>query len=351
MKKYLPTIIVWMLMTMQMSVAQIVGNANDFLEIGGFAASQSLGNADGAHISGAEAGFCNPAGLSLDGGKWDFALLHNRYMGGMATQNMVAAACQTDSMTNFGVTLVRVGVDDIQNTLHLFDADGSINYDNITYFSVADYALYFSFGRQLKRIPALTVGGNVKLIYRHEGEFANAYGFGIDLAARYNWRRLSCAAVLRDATTTFDFWSVNESKFDSAYLATGNTVPESRLEQRSPSLLLSAAYRMQRGDFGAVTMAALRTYFGYNTQYIIHSDFASIDPSIGVELSYKGIVQVRGGISDFQHDRHLIISHKTSARPSIGAGLRLYGFRIDYAFFFSGAMGEGSNVFTLGWGR
>ena len=351
MKKYLPTIFVLMLMTMQMSVAQIVGNANDFLEIGGFAASQSFGNADGAHISGAEAGFCNPAGLSLDGGKLDFALMHNRYMGGMATQNMVAAVCQTDSMTIFGATLVRVGVDDIQNTLHLFDADGSINYDNITYFSVADYALFFSFGRQLKRIPALTVGGNVKLIYRHEGEFANAYGFGIDLAARYNWRRLSCAAVLRDATTTFDFWSVNESKFDSAYLATGNTVPESRLEQRSPSLLLSAAYKMQRGDFGAVAMAALRTYFGYNTQYIIHSDFASIDPSIGVELSYKGIVQVRGGISDFQHDRHLIISHKTSARPSIGAGLRLYGFRIDYAFFFSGAMGEGSNVFTLGWGR
>ena len=62
MKKYLPTIIVWMLMTMQMSVAQIVGNANDFLEIGGFAASQSLGNADGAHISGAEAGFAIPPG-------------------------------------------------------------------------------------------------------------------------------------------------------------------------------------------------------------------------------------------------------------------------------------------------
>ena len=339
------------LVAIQPSVAQIVGNANDFLEIGGFAASQSLGNADGAYATGAEAGHLNPAGMATDGRKWDFSFLHNRYMGGMATQNMLAAACKTDSLTTFGATLVRVGVDDIQNTLHLFDTDGSINYDNITYFSVADYALYFSFGRQLKRIPALTVGGNVKIIYRHEGDFANAYGFGIDLAARYSWRRLSCAAVLRDATTTFDFWSVNESKFDSAYLATGNTVPESRLEQRSPSLLLSAAYRMQRGDFGAVAMAALRTYFGYNTQYIIHSDFASIDPSIGVELSYKGIVQVLGGISDFQHDRHLIISHKTSARPSIGAGLRLYGFRIDYAFFFSGAMGEGSNVFTLGWGR
>ncbi len=336
---------------MQMSVAQVVGNANDFLEIGGFAASQSLGNADGAHISGSEAGFCNPAGLSLDGGKWDFALLHNRYMGGLATQNMLAAACQTDSLTTFGATLVRVGVDDIQNTLHLFDSDGKINYDNISYFSVADYALYFSFGRQLKRVPALTIGGNVKLIYRHEGEFANAYGFGIDLAARYSRRWFSCAAVLRDATTTFDFWSVNESKFDSAYLATGNTVPESRLEQRSPSLMLSAAYRMQRGDFYTTAMAALRTYFGYNTQYIIHSNFASIDPCVGVELSYKDLVYVRGGISDFQHDSRLSISHKTSARPSIGAGLRLYGFRIDYAFFFSGSIGEGSNVVTLGWGR
>lgn len=350
MKKYFLSIAIMLLVAVQMSEAQVVGNANDFLEIGGFAAGQSLGNADGAYVSGAEAGHCNPAGLSLDGGKMDFAFLHNRYMGGLATQNMLAAACQTDSLTTFGVTLVRVGVDDIQNTLHLFDADGKINYDNITYFSVADYALFFSFGRRLRRIPALTVGGNVKLIYRHEGDFANAYGFGIDLAARYSWRRLSCAAVLRDATTTFDFWSVNETKFDSAYLATGNTVPESRLEQRSPSLHLSAAYKMERGDFGAAAMATLRTYFGYNTQYIIHSNFASIDPALGVELSYKDIVFVRGGISDFQHDNNLTISHKTSARPSIGAGLRLYGFRIDYAFFFSGAMGEGSNVVTVGWG-
>jgi hypothetical protein len=351
MKKYLPSIIILMLMTMQMSVAQIVGNANDFLEIGGFAAGQSLGNADGAYISGAEAGHCNPAGLPTGDEKYDFAFLHNRYMGGMATQNMLSAACQTDSLTAMGATLVRVGVDDIQNTLHLFDPDGNINYDNITYFSVADYALYLSFGRRLRRIPALTLGGNVKLIYRHEGDFANAYGFGIDLAARYSWQRLSCAAVLRDATTTFDFWSVNESEFDSAYLATGNTVPESRMEQRSPSLNLSAAYRMQRGDFRAAAMAALRTYFGYNTQYIVHSNFASIDPALGVELSYRDLVMVRGGISDFQHDNALNISHKTSARPSIGAGLRLYGFRIDYAFFFSGAMGLGSNVVTLGWRR
>ncbi|MCR5454666.1 MAG: hypothetical protein K6F33_06740 [Bacteroidales bacterium] len=336
--------------TTQSSVGQVVGNANDFLDIGGFAASQSLGNADGSHVSGAEAGYYNPAALHMDGQKWDFALMHNRYMGGMATQNMIAAACQTDSLTTFGASLLRVGVNDIQNTLHLFDADGTMNYNNISYFSVADYALYFSVGRQLKRIPALTIGGNVKLIYRHEGEFANAYGFGIDLAAKYSWHQLSCAAVLKDATTTFDFWSVNESKFDSAYLATGNSVPESRLEQRSPSLVLSVAYRMQRGDFGAAAMAALRSYFGYNTQYVVHSDFASVDPALGLELSYKDIVMVRGGVSDFQHDNSLTISHKTSARPSVGAGLRLYGFRIDYAFFFSGAMGEGSNVVTVGYG-
>ena len=350
MKKFLFWMLTVILAAIQQSVAQIVGNANDFLEIGGFAASQSLGNADGAFISGAESGHCNPAGMMMDGGKWDFSFLHNRYMGGMATQNMLAAACNTDSLTTLGATLVRVGVDDIQNTLHLFDSDGQINYDNISYFSVADYALFFSFGRRMRRLPALSVGANVKLIYRHEGDFANAYGFGIDLAARYSWRRLSCAAVLRDATTTFDFWSVNESKFDSAYLATGNTVPESRLEQRSPSLVLSVAYRMQRGDFGAAAMAALRSYFGYNTQYVVHSDFASVDPALGLELSYKDIVMVRGGISDFQHDNSLTISHKTSARPSVGAGLRLYGFRIDYAFFFSGAMGEGSNVVTVGYG-
>ena len=76
------------LAAIQPSVAQIVGNANDFLEIGGFAASQSLGNADGAYATGAEAGHINPAGMSMDGQKWDFTFLHTRNMGSMATQNM-----------------------------------------------------------------------------------------------------------------------------------------------------------------------------------------------------------------------------------------------------------------------
>lgn len=335
----------------QVSSAQTVGNANDFLDIGGFAAAQSLGNAGGAHILGAEAGYCNPAALCMDGEKMDFAIMHNRYMGGMATQNMLAAAVQTDSLTSLGATLVRVGIDDIPNTLYLFDANGQMDYNNITYFSVADYALLFSIARRLKRLPSLSVGANVKIIYRHEGDFASAYGFGIDLAAQYTQRHFSCAAVLKDATTTFDFWSVNGTKFDSTFLATGNTAPESRLEQRSPSLVLSASYKMLHGDFGAAVAAAVNTYFGYDTQYLIHSDIASVDPAVGLELSYKNMVTVRGGVSDFQYDKRLAISHNTSARPSVGAGLRLYGFRIDYAFFFSGAVGLGSNVISIGWCR
>ena len=88
MKKFLFWMLTVILVAIQPSVAQIVGNANDFLDIGGLAASQSLGNADGAYATGAEAGYLNPAALSMDGGKWDFALMHNRYMGGIATQNM-----------------------------------------------------------------------------------------------------------------------------------------------------------------------------------------------------------------------------------------------------------------------
>ncbi len=351
MKKFLSCFVAMMLIVALGVEGQVVDNANDFLELGGFAASQSLGNSDIALVKGSEAAILDPSGLVDGGAELDFAVLHNRYMSGMATQNIVSAAYRTDSLTAFGASLLRVGVDDIQNTLHLFDSDGQIDYSRISYFSVADYALFLSVGRRLERLQGLSVGANVKLIYRHEGDFANAYGFGVDIGARYMKGRLSCAAVLYDAATTFDFWSVDASEFDSSYIVTGNSIPVSRLEQRSPSIAFSSAYVFGNEVFRTTVTASLRTCFGYNTSYVVHSDFASVAPSAGVELSFRDVVSLRGGISDFQYDDLRSISHKASARPSVGAGLRLHGFRTDYAFFFSGAMGAGSNVFTVGWGR
>jgi hypothetical protein len=72
-------------------------------------------------------------------------------------------------------------VDNIPNTIELIDADGNINYDRITSFSAADYAFIFSYARKLA-VPGLTIGGNAKVIYRKVGDFASAWGFGLDAA-------------------------------------------------------------------------------------------------------------------------------------------------------------------------
>ena len=52
----------------------------------------------------------------------------------------------------YEVITIRFGVDDIPNTLNLVDADGNVNYDRITYFSVADYALLLSLAKKSKLV-------------------------------------------------------------------------------------------------------------------------------------------------------------------------------------------------------
>ncbi|MCQ2251934.1 MAG: hypothetical protein MJZ61_00645 [Bacteroidales bacterium] len=332
------------------SEAQVVNYANDFLELGGFSASQALGNSDFSLICNSGAVFCNPAGLLSGDFSYDFQAMHNRYLDGLASHDMISAAHQVDTSLALGLGIMRVGIDNIQNTINLVDAGGGFNYDGITYFSAADWAMFLSMACRPKWLPGnIACGINTKLIYRMEGDFARAYGFGVDLSLSCRTARAVYSAILRDATTTFDFWSVDQSQFGPAYLATGNSVPQNRMELTAPSLILSSAWAWQMGAVGIDLSAAMRGYFAQNGHYLLHSNVISANPMTGVQLNYKGVVFLRGGVSDWQYDKNSTLSNHLTVRGAFGAGLQLLRFRLDYAYSATQSVGLGSNMITIGW--
>jgi len=69
---------------------------------------------------------------------------------------------------------------------------------------------------------------------------------------------------------------------------------------------------------------------------VLSFDPVSIDPKLGLELSYNNIFFVRGGINNFQKaldDKDTTNQKKIWIyQPSIGAGFKIGDVQIDYAF-------------------
>ena len=313
--------------------SQIVRYSNDFLMTSDFSALEATGGSKIAVISGSEAVFSNPSNLFFEDYKADFSVMHNNYFSSMANLDLFSAAYQVDTSLCFGLGFLRFGVDDIQNTIYLFDNQGNMDYSRIKYFSVADYAALFSVAKKWR---GFNFGGSMKLIFRHEGNFAKAYGFGFDIAATYKIKDFALSAVIKDVTTTFNFWSVNENAFDSIYLFSGNSIPKNKLEQTAPSVTLAAAYSKAVFKFNFSTFFAT-TFYYYGA-----------DLKFGGEVSYSDIVFLRFGISDFQKDNNLSISKKFTVSPSLGMGVKFLRFRLDYAFKAQNAVEKKSNIFTIG---
>jgi hypothetical protein len=69
---------------------------------------------------------------------------------------------------------------------------------------------------------------------------------------------------------------------------------------------------------------------------VISTNPVSIDPRLGLELSFKDVFFVRGGINNFQKaldDRDTLNQRKIWIyQPSVGAGFKVGDVQIDYAF-------------------
>lgn len=329
--------------------AQAPKYSNEFLAVGVGARAHALAGAMVASVSDVTAGYWNPAGLLLTSKKYDLGLMHAEYFAGIAKYDYAGFADAIDERSSLAFTLLRFGVDDIPNTLELIDRDGNVRYDRIKTFSAADYALLVSYARR-PSLPGLSLGGNVKIIYRHTGEFASAWGFGIDAAAQYRPGNWCFGAVVRDVTSTFNVWSFNNDLLEETFIVTGNELPEEVLELTLPRLILGAARRVPfTPRIGMMAELDAEITFDGKRNTLISTGTVSVDPRLGIEFNYMDMVFLRMGGANIQRIPGFDNSNALTVQPNLGIGISFLNFSIDYALTDIGDQSVAlySNIFSV----
>lgn len=343
--------LIFILFSIQIVTSQTVRKySNEFLNIGVDAAAFGMGKSVVATSRDVNSGYWNPAGLTAVT-DYQGSFMHASYFAGIANFDYVGFAMPIDGESALGISLIRFGVDDILDTTDLIDNEGNIDYNRISLFSAADYALNFAYARSFIHVEGLDIGFNVKLIRRIIGDFASSWGFGLDASAQYernNWR---FGMMLRDITTTFNTWSFNDEKFQDiadAIPGENQELPEST-ELTLPKAQLGAARKFELSrDFGLLTEIDLNLRFT-QTNDIISSSFVSVDPSFGFQADYMEMVFLRGGIGNVQNELQFDNSKEVTLQPSFGVGFRYRGIQIDYALTNIASIGNAlySNVFSI----
>ena len=326
--------------------------SNEFLSIGVSAEAMGMSNTTVANVDDVTAAYWNPAGLLLIEPDIQLGIMHAEYFAGIAKYDYGAVAVPLrEKNAALAFSILRFGVDDIPNTLQLIEPDGSINYDNITAFSVADYAFSGSYAKKLKW-KDLRVGASAKVVHRQAGTFATAWGFGLDAGAQMDMGNWTFGAQFRDITSTFNAWSFSFTEEEKAVLInTGNSVPENSLEITTPKIILGAAYDFtiteQIGILAEIN-ADLTTDGRRNV--LISADPISVDPHFGCEADYRNFIFLRGGIGNVQ--RYIpddLFEEAWTLQPNLGLGLIIGPVQLDYAYTNIGKQAEVlySHVFSL----
>ncbi|HEY4799606.1 MAG TPA: PorV/PorQ family protein, partial [Bacteroidia bacterium] len=330
--------------------AQAPKYSNEFLAIGLGGRSLGMSNSCVATVNDVTSGYWNPAGLLGIKNDLQLGLMHAELFAGIAKYDFGGIAKRLDSISAFSFSVIRLGVDNIPNTTELIDASGNVNYDKITQFSAADYAFLLSYARAPK-IKGLTLGANAKVIRRVVGDFAGAWGFGLDAGAQYSYKGWKFGAMARDITTTFNAWTYNLSQdMQDVFLATGNEIPTNSIELTLPRLILGGARKFDlMKDLSMLAELNCDMTFDGMRNVVIKSNVVSVDPHFGLEFGYKGIVFLRGGIMNIQQSQDVTGKSITTVQPNFGVGMRIKGISIDYARTNLGNQSVllPSNIFSL----
>ncbi|MDX1531227.1 MAG: PorV/PorQ family protein, partial [Rhodothermales bacterium] len=180
----------------------------DFLAGGVGARALGMGGAYVALASDVTAGYWNPSGLSATRYP-EAAYMHAERFSGIVQFDYGAVAVPINARSTVGVSFFRSGVDDIPNTLEAW-TNGQPDPSKVSFFSAADYAFFVSYARRLRE--NLSVGATAKVIHRGLGDFANAWGYSVDVGARYRIGRFIVAANVQDVTGMLQSWSIDEAE-------------------------------------------------------------------------------------------------------------------------------------------
>jgi hypothetical protein len=332
---------------------------NEFLNIGAGARGYAMSGSVISSTHDAYSGYWNPAGLARLNQNTSIGLMHAEYFAGIAKLDFASYAKKIDDHQTFGASVLRFGVDNIPNTIDLYDPSGNVDYSRISYFSTADYAFIFSYAQNLlpqkikSKFPNMKAqhqwGANAKVIYRHIGSFAQSWGFGFDFGYQGQYKNWSWAVVGKDITGTFNAWSYQlDAKTQSVFASTGNVLPENNWEIALPRINLGGARSFQWKKYTILLETnAMVTTDGKRNTWISGNQF-SIDPGVGLEVVYQGWLKVRTGMGNIQKNQSFTGEY-TTFQPNIGLGIQLKNIEIDYALTDIGNQSDVlyTNMFSL----
>ena len=307
--------------------------SNEFLSIGVSAKAQGMGNAQAASVSDVTAGFWNPAGLANVEGDLQVSFMHAEWFASNGNYDYlgIVRPLGDDKKRALGFSLIRFGIDNIPNTLSLYEDDGTVNYDNIKPFSAADYAFLFSYAQELRE--GFNVGGNFKVIHRTIGPFATSWGFGLDAGIQYKTGDFTFGVMGKDITSTFNAWSINFTDEEQQILElTNNDINLSSTELTLPRIILGASYQKQFNKIGLLAEINADLTTDGERNVLLPADPISVDPVFGLELNYNRFIFLRGGVNTIQQETDLLGEQFWSVNPNLGVGIKIGGLNIDYAF-------------------
>ena len=295
--------------------------AGDFLSIGAGARALALGGAAIALTDDATGTYWNPASL-ITIKKRSLALMHAERFSGLEKYNFFSFVSKIKSLGHFGVSWIRLGIDDIPIYEALSDTPerlvnpdlqpkGRGEYEEpLGYLQDVENALFLSYSRLAAEKPILvgnipvtmSWGANVKYIFTSLGD-ANSRGIGFDLATLlfvdFKSGRLLIGTVAQNAFAA-------ELKWNSKAVHEV-TAERSEHEDIIPvNFRAGFAYNPAKGIFSNFTVA-----FALDTRY-------GLTNHIGLEYHLMNFLTLRAGM----HQREY----------TMGAGLKVKEYFLDYAF-------------------
>lgn len=311
--------------------------AGEFLTTGFGARALGMGGAFVSVADDASAINWNPAGL-VQMQKSQLMLMHAEQFGKLVDYNWFCfatpIAAESDNKSSGGIGIVWLRVSDIALTSHLdepakdfIDDNGNgiwdpgerrlWNPERVRWESDNEIALYLSYARMIA--DSTSIGVSAKMIWKDIAEIS-CLGFGLDAGLLHtiipNWRM---GLNLQDLTTTPLFW---DGWYYSAESQNGKYKVSTK-ETIYPTLKIGTSYSLPIQSISGVVTAAVDCDFKYEGLDKDQADFSfsefSGDLHIGASYQYKSLVRISAGV-----DRK---------RLSVGIGLRINRFGIDYALW------------------
>ena len=305
------SLIILLLLSSNLIYPQGSGNkyAGEFLAIGVGGRPLGMGGAYVSLVSDVTAGYWNPGALARINYP-QFSLMHDERFGNLVNYDYGAVAIPWGKNSSLGLSVIRLGVDDVPNTRNAlidlnnngyFDNGDRLDYSKITFFNAADWAFIATYSRMHNE--RLSYGVNMKIIARSIDD-GSAWGIGFDVGAVYTVTpRFRIGANIQDITTTLLAWNTG------------------RKELITPTAKLGSSYDIEFLKSGRITPSLDFDLRFENRKFASLANLGpvSFDMHAGIEYGFRDLFAIRAGYNDIK-------------QLTFGAGIKLPKLNIDYSF-------------------